>query len=265
MNDDALWTVVSLAEELYAIPVDDVQTMVMLPPVSKMPNMPEHVRGVFLLRGNAVPALDLRARLGIPSLLTETEDLLEMLRARQQDHENWLNELEASVAEGREFKLTTDPHKCAFGKWYDLYEADNLVVAGLLKKFDAPHKRIHGIAEEVLALEKAGDMEAARSLLAHTRDGDLARMIQLFGQLREQVQETTREIAIVLRVDDDTFAVTVDSVMTVSRLQQGSAEDIEHSGIVLSEKGLVSSVAKVDKTGQLVIVLDPKGIIAGRG
>lgn len=40
-----------------------------------------------------------------------------MLAERETDHVNWINELERSVQEKRKFTLTTDPYKCAFGKW----------------------------------------------------------------------------------------------------------------------------------------------------
>lgn len=257
----SLWTVVALRRELYAIPAEDVETMVMLPRVTKVPDMPSYVRGVFVLRGRTVPVVDLRTRLGMQSLEEETEQLIAMLDAREQDHRDWLAELEASVKERREFTLTTDAHKCKFGQWYDKYKTDNLLLQTLLRKFDAPHKRTHGIAAEVLALEKSGDSDGAQKLIAKTRDGDLAEMLRLFEQLRNQIRESNREIAIVLSDGVRSFAVAVDSVETVSRLAEDVDEQIAETGVALTEAGLLGFVGKLDRTGQLVITLATAGIV----
>jgi purine-binding chemotaxis protein CheW len=84
--------------------------------------------------------------MGLTSAVEETESFCALMQQREQDHRNWLNELEAS---SRPFTLATDPHQCAFGKWYDKFKAENAWVAALLKKFDVPHRQIHGMAIRV--------------------------------------------------------------------------------------------------------------------
>lgn len=260
-SEDALWTIVAIRNEMFAVPVRRVETMVMLPGVTKVPEMPPYVRGVFVLRGRTVPVIDLRTRLGMESLEEETEGLISMLSGREQDHRNWLDELERSVQERREFKLTTDPHACAFGRWYDNYTTDSLLLQGLLRKFDAPHKRIHAIAEQVLALEKSGDSDSAAELIAKTRGGDLAEMLRLFEAMRVQIRDSLREIAVVVSGEGSSFAVAVDSVETVTSLVDEVAQDIAETGVSPLEEGLVSSVGKLERTGELVIVLDTQGIL----
>ena len=83
--------------------------------------------------------MDLRVRLGMIPLKKEIDDLVDLMKQREQDHRKWLEELESSVRQQREFKLATDPHKCAFGKWYDTFTTDNLTLGHALKKFDQPH------------------------------------------------------------------------------------------------------------------------------
>jgi purine-binding chemotaxis protein CheW len=261
-NEDALWTVVSLQQGLYALPVEHVQTMVMLPQLTKVPRMPDWVRGVFVLRGATVPVIDLRTRLGMPSLEAETEELTAMLLQREADHRNWVDELERSVQERRVFALTTDPHECLFGRWYDTFETDNLLLQSLLKKFDSPHRAIHAIAEEVLGLEKSGDSEGAHALIARTREGELAEMLMLFESLRLQIRQSNREIAVVLTVGDRDVAVAVDSVETVSRVSEcDAADDITATGIAPTEAGLLGTIGKLDKSGRLVITLETAGLL----
>jgi hypothetical protein len=103
-----------------------VRELVMVSEVASIPNMPDFVRGAINLRGRVMPLVDLRKRLGMVSATEETSELIRLMMQREQDHKNWLAELEACVRESREFKLTTDPHTCAFGKWYDCHFANYL-------------------------------------------------------------------------------------------------------------------------------------------
>ncbi len=262
LDDNALWTIVVLDKSLFAVPVDDVQIMVMLPKVSRVPNAPQHVRGVINLRGKVTPVIDLRVRLGMTSLEDETRQLTSMLSQREQDHKNWIAELELSVKERRAFKLATDHHLCAFGKWYDTFRTDNLVLAAMLKKFDEPHQRIHAIANRVKALEKAGNLDAAQRMIDEARNGDLAVMVRLFASLRAELLESSREVAVVLATKDQPFAIAVDSVETVSRLVKGTDDDIRTSGIAFTEPGLVTAVGRLDKSDKLVVVLDTAKVFA---
>jgi len=91
------WVVFSLKDTLCAISACDVQSMVAMPPVIKVPHTPDYVRGVVNLRGRVMPVIDLRTRLGMNSFLAEVEEFCAMMEQREQDHKNWLLELEASV------------------------------------------------------------------------------------------------------------------------------------------------------------------------
>lgn len=256
ISDNALWTIVTLGKGLYALRLEDIQTMVALPHVTAMPKAPSFVRGVINLRGLVVPVVDLRKRLGMVSLTTEISDLIAMLNKREADHKNWLMELEFSIKEKRGFTLETNHRLCAFGQWYESYKTDKLLLESLLKKFDAPHRRIHALAHTVLDLQKNDQHETALKLINDTRNGDLSEMINLFASLRVALNESLREIAIVVQTGQKPFAVVVDSVETVGRLAKDSIETIEESGINFSEKGLVISHGKLDKSDKLVLILD---------
>lgn len=184
------------------------------------------------------------------------DNLISMLNKREEDHKNWLTELESSIKEKRGFGLETDPHKCAFGQWYDHFKTDKLILASLLKKFDAPHRKIHAIANTVLALQKDGKHDEALKSINDTRNGALLEMVQLFASLRLTLKESLREIAIVGRREKNNFAVIVDAVETVSLLERGSIEPLANNGIRSDEDGLVTSFGKLEKSGKLVMILD---------
>ena len=236
------------------MPSATVREMFPLGEVSAVPNAPAYVRGVINLRGNIMPLIDLRMRLGHTSASAEVDAFCGMMVQREQDHRNWLAELEASVNERREFKLTTDPHKCAFGRWYDSYQPENAWVAVLLKKFDLPHQQIHGAAIQIRGLVDAGEYQKAVQLIQSTRQQVLSTMIKLFADLKNLVREVHREIAVVVTVSSKTFAVSVDSAESVEKLVAGSVTMLPAAAISSEE----STVQRSGRTrdDQLVLIIE---------
>ncbi len=55
----------TLAEEQYAVDVDDVKEVLELTTVTRVPRTQEYMRGVINLRGSVVPVIDLRLKFGM--------------------------------------------------------------------------------------------------------------------------------------------------------------------------------------------------------
>lgn len=66
---------------LYALPATSVREIVAPPPITRLPNAPEHVRGVMNLRGRIVPVIDLRRRLGLAAATLDGESCVVVLDA----------------------------------------------------------------------------------------------------------------------------------------------------------------------------------------
>lgn len=264
-SEAAPWAIVSLKGQSFAISALDVQEMLIVPTVARIPQTPDYVRGVLNLRGKVMPLIDARKRLGMTSSLDEVEEFCELMQQREQDHRNWLAELEASVKERRKFALTTDPHQCKFGKWYDAYEAPNHVVKDLLQRFDAPHKAIHAVGTEVNRLATEGKYDVASVKIEQTRDGVLQTMIKLFAELRQLMRDSQREIAVVLK-SDRPCAVCVDSVEAVEPLAAGSIEPLPqhviHSFSTRDAAGLATNVGRRARAGELVLLLNAQKLSA---
>ena len=259
-SKDMPWVIIRLQNQLFAVSSSCVREMVAMPKTASVPQMPNYIRGVINLRDKVMLVIDLRASMGMTSLLDETEDLINLLNQREQDHIDWLTELESSVKERREFKLATDSHKCAFGKWYDNFTTDNRILASCLKKFDEPHKRIHAIAIEVKNLEETEDFDSVYSIIERTRHGDLAEMIKLFSEARDLLREFDREIAMVLEWSEKTMAVAVDSIETVEKLSKSKIEEMPETIFTLDNECAVG-IGKRDKDDELVQILDISRLI----
>jgi chemotaxis protein histidine kinase CheA len=75
---DGKYLVASLGGEEYGLPVLVVQEIVTLLPVTRIPRVPNFVRGVVNLRGHVIPVVDLRARLGMEPLAPDESTSAEM-------------------------------------------------------------------------------------------------------------------------------------------------------------------------------------------
>lgn len=63
-NDNQYLTF-EMAGESYAIPIAHIREVLLVPTVTRIPRMPEFMRGVINLRGAVVPVLDLRLKFGM--------------------------------------------------------------------------------------------------------------------------------------------------------------------------------------------------------
>ena len=254
------WAIVQVKNQTFAVATRDLREMVIMPEVSEVPNTAEYIRGVINLRGRVLPLIDLRKRIGLASLTEENAAFSTMLEQREKDHHNWVRELEASVKEGREFKLATDPHKCAFGKWYDAYKPESTLVAMQLKKFDQPHRQIHAVAADVQRLEAEGRTSEAQQLIEETRNGTLARLSGLFAELRSLVNSSQREVALIVEDSGRCFGISADAALSVEKLAAGSIEALEQ-GVGVVERGVVRRFGKRVKTGEIILILESDRLI----
>lgn len=261
LDEDVLWVLVLLDSQLFAVNCSDVKDLVSIPRVSRMPGMPEFVRGIVNLRGTVLPLVDLRTRLGMHSREQEIEEFCTILRQRAEDHKIWVDELERSVNDRCEFKLETDPHNCAFGKWYDNYRTDEAVATELLRRFNEPHQKIHGMAAKVKSLLQREQRAEARQLIEVSRRGVLSTMLKLFEELETAIRASRREKAIVITVANArSYAVCVDSIVAVERLEE-KAMTLKNE-IFGNYQNIAESVLKRKGTDELVIALSTASVLS---
>jgi purine-binding chemotaxis protein CheW len=247
---------VLLKDQLYALDAGLVYEIVRTPDIVQMPEAPVYVRGVINLRGNVIPLVDLRQLIGLDSAAVELANLRATLRQRQQDHRNWIHELEACIRERREFKLATDPTKCAFGRWYGSYQSADISVGALLRRFDAPHRAIHATAHKALALLEEGHPEEALAVVEQARGTVLASLLPCFDELDALLVDTNREVSVVLGSGGKRVAVTVDAVESVERFADGSVSSLDESLMGLDESCMVQSIGRRAGNNGLVTILD---------
>ena len=249
---DNSYLLVKLKETVYGVPCPNVQSIVQLSRIFTSPDLAMPVRGYIDIRGKMIITIDLRLFLGIKSVEEETLNVVELIQKRKADHINWLNNLTTSVHENIEFKLATDPHKCAFGVWYDSYKPIDHVMKEYLQRFDAPHKAIHSIAEKVKEFTRNNCHEAALQLIENTRNSELNKMIRLFDSFEEMYRSSIKELVVILKKDKQAIGIIVDEVLSIEKV-------IEQSGLTMDNALFSNNTFKVGKCSKdetMVIICD---------
>lgn len=66
VTNQAHYILCQLADTTYGLPSHIVQHVELVPPITRLPNAAPYVEGVAMVRGQAIPAVSLRLRLGLP-------------------------------------------------------------------------------------------------------------------------------------------------------------------------------------------------------
>lgn len=67
MQNEGQLVIFELADQLYALPIQETQEIIRMTDITKVPNTNMYVEGIINLRGSIVPVINLNNRLGLPS------------------------------------------------------------------------------------------------------------------------------------------------------------------------------------------------------
>ncbi|MBF0295361.1 MAG: chemotaxis protein CheW [Magnetococcales bacterium] len=231
----------------YGVPHLNVVAVMDVPEYTCVPCMPAEMRGVIPFQERSIPLFDLRICFGEPPRAQETDELKQTMALRKQDHINWLDKLKDEVFNGRPITVQTNPHLCAFGKWYDRFHTDNLNLSAYMQRFDTPHQQIHQVAVQAAALIRDGRTREAEELIHLTEKGLLTRLIDLFDGIGGQIRQYLLEYALVLQVEGEQFAVAVDDINYFSRLHH--IESRVPTGMTNAENDFVQAIGRYREDG----------------
>lgn len=150
------------------------------------------------------------------SKVDESLELIKLLASRKQDHIDWMQSLEQSIETGQPFTKATDPHKCAFGLWYDKYSPDDPELKEIMKAFDRPHKHIHALAEKLIdkATTKAGKTHAKQQL-ALEKSTTLKSLLTLFDRAERRLEDMIKPVVIVVGFEGENFGLEVEHISDI--------------------------------------------------
>lgn len=233
------------------VTIDSVLEMTPLGEVDAIPGVPAWVTGMMKLRDSVLPVVDLRVRLGMPSLDEEGAAVSAIVRKSKDEHVEWLRSLERACREGASF----DPGaSCHFNHWRTEFHPEDPRLRHLLEKLEGPHQALHDIAKRALAISAAGDTVRSGDRVREAASQELADVVALFDELEKQV-ERTRKMVLVLRTEERAACVAVDRVESVLSYEAHQEEPVPLAELV-EGCGLVREVIKPLEDARLIQVLD---------
>jgi purine-binding chemotaxis protein CheW len=229
-----------------------------------VPGLPAHAAGVIAHAGGSLPVYDIRRRLGLPGVEQEARDLAASLAQRKQDHLRWLENLRGQVDRGERVSVQMDPHRCAFGKWYDTRVVTNYLVAQYLDRFDAPHQAVHQVAARADAALARGDLSAAQQLVREVESTALREVVDLFDGVADVLDKNVHPYVVVCESSaGERAGILVDELCELSPLHEVSGAVRWASGGACD--GFTQAIGRLDHDGQQldVLVLDVDRFLEG--
>lgn len=223
LKNDLPWLIFSICGLTYAINSQYV-TGILVPPdnLTPVPEAPEEYRGIVNIRGEVYPVIDMRTMFNYPSIDKECEYYSEVLTEREKDHINWVNELKRCVAENCEFKLTTDPHKCKFGVWFDEFKNNPANAGYSLLKIDEPHTSLHHAADELATLRKMPDSSKKdsriREIMKLVNEDYLPEISSIMNDFKTRYKGYFRETMVTFNSGAGNSAIMVDKVLAIDKI-----------------------------------------------
>jgi chemotaxis signal transduction protein len=186
--------------------------------------------------------------------------LVDIFAKGEREHEQWLAALEDTLKNNTPFNMEKSSHKCQFGQWYDGFIVEDEDLSSLLKRFEEPHNRLHGLADKLIGLKNSGQLEEALRQLDIERAGTYVQLKRLFDDAQTQITESYKPIIVYTTVDGRTpyIGLLVDSVedsVNIDDSQIKSLSKIMETGFKLNEQTqkMLNGIVKIDNKYSLII------------
>ena len=220
------------ADTHYALNVDSVKYITSIDSIKIQHTPLENgvMNRIFSFADRPVVLYSFNKIVGSYSQVEESKKLISSLADRKQDHIDWIEDLEKSIRTGEPFKKTTDPHLCAFGKWYDQYQSQDEELSNIMKKFDTPHKKIHSLAQSLQSIAQQPDgKNQALIILENEKHTTLNLLLNLFGIAEARLNDMVKQVIIVLETQGKVFAIDLDNIEQLEEFKEAHwLEDNAH-------------------------------------
>ncbi len=255
------WVLLRVRDQLFAVPAAHIREMAEMPPITRVPNMPEFVLGLISLRGQTTPTIDMRRRLGVATAEEDVKRLTDELDRAGEEHRRLAERLESAVQTGCTAGIETEA--CAFQNWCNSIETKNPLVRLHLKKLDEPHARLHAAAARVVQALDTSPAEA-NAALHRFQEKELAAFARLLPLVQERLVHAHRQIVVVLTLDGQSLGAAVDEVESIEPLKPGSIEELP-ARLHGMRTSLTKMVGRRTRDDEIVLLLEVEELFQGAG
>lgn len=250
-----------VAKEEYAFQIDHVREIFRLQNVTEVPNVPSYVKGLFTLRNQLMPILDLRNLLGIMSM---EDEILADVERLSIDIGQWDTELKHSLETRTKFTGYRTLKDSTFGKWMETFSSSNEEIQATVKRIKKDYIML--FQNTARAFQLVGDeSDAAMDIYR----GDIS---AIMGTIRKRLADLKKNITAYLKDDQrvmvvesgsETVGYLVDSVDEVVRIPKSVIETTPT--MARSERREICGVAKLNNGERLIMIMDEASLFVNSG
>jgi len=242
---------------LFSVDSRYIETIMQLPPCERVPDARPEIKGIFHYRGKTITMFDLRLVMKMNSREKDFSDFCKMIDARKQDHINWVEALDETAATDAPFRLATDYHKCALGRWCDSFQCDVAEVNYQINRISEPHRLLHETAGKVHDIlsdkNDANRHETAKAVVNQLRKTYMSKVLDLLEDTKNVFRDSYfREMALVLSGDRN-LGLVADNILAVEELTPISEADEVNRFL---PEPYITSVMRSKKIHGLILGLD---------
>ncbi len=247
-----------VAGDEYAFDIANVREILKITEITSVPNVPSHVRGLFTIRNNLLPIIDLREMLGLPGLISERSDFLDQ---GFEDDLHWTENLRHMLESGSFPAGIPDPRESSFGKWIESYKTTSIEVDVVVKALKKARAALYASGTKVLELGKS-DKNAALACLEEKTLPLLKVVSDTCGRFKKTLEKHICEDqrALVVEAENMTVGFLVDWVDEVIRVPVSVID--ETPALASSDRNELKAVAKLDEGRRLIMIMDENALVS---
>lgn len=241
----------------YAFDISKVREILKITDITTVPNVPDYVMGLFTIRNHLLPILDLRRLLGLPSLASERQAILDKAA---KDERAWIENLKHVLAADLPYTGSTNARNTPFGEWLEKYNTSSVEVEAVIKQIK--RNRILLYENTVIVLEKRQtNKEEALAMLEKRITPLVDAILDDISRLGETMAAkiTDDQRALVVESGDMTIGYQVDWVDEVLRIPKSVID--ETPAMARSERKELRAVAKLDEGKRLIMIMNEAALV----
>ena len=180
-----------LTQAKYALPVGAIRYITELDAVEAhaVPGGKGGMTRVFTFQQEQISLYNFSRLMGAASQREECQQLVELMAQRRQDHIDWIEALEHSIETDSDFQKATDPHQCAFGRWYDSYRSRD-------EELKALQQKARDKSDRQIRLDDTGQVKGILCRMKREKSGTMTPVFQVgvMSRVRLKIVNTTVSI-----------------------------------------------------------------------
>lgn len=247
-----------IAKEEYAFSINRVREILKIKEITSVPNVADYVKGLFTVRNQLIPMVDLRVLLGIRDLISERSALIESMMEEEKAH---YDSVKKSIESGLRNSDMRDAKTTHFMKWLEQYNTSSTEIENVLKKIKKPYAALYQGMAHALELCRISK-EEGQTFFDSEITPQINTIFEYFTMLKESIEKFGTEDQRVMIVETDGVSIgfMVDDVNEVARIPKSVID--ETPKIASSSRKELRGVAKLDEGKRLIMILDESALLS---